>query len=276
MKRFGMLLLCGAIFLFGTVLRAEAPFKHVSHERYDITLYGIEMPQKGANLLLIIDASKSMGRKDAARKTPGRRWDTLIDEVTAMRDAMQETTRQTGAPFSVSIIFEGGDTAHAGVGPFNMAKAEEGEALIQALKEKEFLSGGNFETTFKETLWPFVSKHAITYIVYLGDDDIGTYAEPVREALNYWYAPDAAKPDATTRKYQKQKGNWRLHWKTWRPPKRGTPSFKNAKVLPPPPKEVTFSCVAIGQSSPLLESIATLGKGQYIERKSKSKRKRKQ
>ncbi len=255
--------------------QAMVASEHKTHERYEITFYGIELPQKGANLLLVIDASKSMGRKDAARKTPGRRWDTLIDEVTAIRDAMQAATQKTGVPFSVSLIFEGGDTAHAGIGPFNMAKPEDGEALITALKEKTFLSGGNFETTFKETLWPFVAKHAITYIVYLGDDDIGTYAGAVREAMTAWYAPEGTKPDATLRKCQRHKANWRLHWKTWRPPKRGVPLFKNAKLLPPPPKDVTFSCVAIGQSSPLLEELATLGRGKYVERKKASRKKKK-
>lgn len=273
-KFYSLLLLCLTL-LFSATLCA-APKENVpTQERYGITLYGIELPETGANLLLVIDASKSMNRKDAARTTPGRRWDTLIDEVTAMRDAMTDTISRRGSTFTVSVIFEGGDTAHNGIGPFNMAKAAERDALLTALQEKEFLSGGNFETTFQETLWPFVAKHAITYVVYLGDDDIGTYAKPVCEALNQWYAPATEKPDALTRKRQQQKVAWRKTWANWRPPKRGMPAFKNARPLPPPPKDVTFSCVAIGQSSPLLKEIATLGKGQYIERKGGAKRKRK-
>ncbi len=267
-----LLLLCLGLILLAPSVRAQLTPEEYE-ERYGISLYGIDLPPKGANLLLIIDASKSMNRKDAARKTPGRRWDTLIDEVTAMRDAMQTAAKERNAPFSVSIIFEGGDTAHVGIGPFNMAKAEAGETLIKTLKDKQFLSGGNFETTFKETLWPFVAKHAITYIVYLGDDDISSYAVPVREALSQWYAPNQ-KPDAATRKCQKLKANWRSHWKTWRPPKRGTPAFKNARLLPPPPKELTFSCVAVGQDSALLKELSTLGQGIYVARKGKSKRKK--
>lgn len=274
MKRLILRGLCALLCLGGLSLPSQglAQLDRAAYEeRYGISLYGIDLPQKGANLLLIIDASKSMNRKDALRKTPGRRWDTLIDEVTAMCDGMQTCTRENGVPFSVSVIFEGGDTAHTGIGPFDMAKPEASEALITALKEKEFLSGGNFETTFRETLWPFVTKNAITYIVYLGDDDIGTYAAPVREALSQWYTPSKDKPDAATRKCQKQKANWRLHWKTWHPPKRGTPTFKNKRVLPPPPKDVIFSCVAIGQDSALLKEIAELGHGTYAERKGKRK-----
>lgn len=266
-------LLCSALFCLAAPLTAQTDAE-AYEARYGISLYGIDLPPKGANLLLIIDASKSMNRKDAARQTPGRRWDTLIDEVTAMRDAMQTAAKERNTHFSVSIIFEGGDTAHEGIGPFNMAKSEEGETLIKTLKEKPFLAGGNFETTFKETLWPFVTKHAITYIVYLGDDDIGTYAVPVREAMNRWYAPNKEKPDAATRKCQKLKTNWRLHWKNWRPPKRGTLTFKNTRPLPPPPKDVTFSCVAVGQDSALLKELSELGHGIYVARKSKSKSKK--
>ena len=268
-----LLLLGGGLFPMVGMAQQDRAAREAYEERYGIKLYGIDLPQKGANLLLIIDASKSMNRKDALRKMPARRWDTLIDEVTAMCDGMQAAAQANGVPFAVSVIFEGGDTAHAGIGPFDMAKPEAGEALITALKEKVFLSGGNFETSFGETLWPFVTKHAITYIVYLGDDDIGSYATPVREALTRWYTP-AEKPDAATRKCQKQKANWRLHWKNWRPPKRA-PTFKNTRHLPPPPKDVIFSCVAIGQDSALLKEIATLGHGTYVERKSKQKSKSK-
>jgi hypothetical protein len=259
--------------LFTTAVSAQAD-QAAYEERYGITLYGIDLPPKGANLLLIIDASKSMNRKDAARATPGKRWDTLIDEVTAMQEAMKTCSAERGVPFSVSILFEGGDAPQAPLGPFNPSKPADCETLLTTLKEKPLLSGGNFETTFQETLWPFVSKHAITYIVYLGDDDIGTYASTVREALSQWYAPAKDKPTPATRKTQKLKANWRLHWKTWRPPKRGTPTFKNTRPLPPPPKDVTFSCVAIGQDSSLLKEITTLGNGIYVARKSKSKSKK--
>lgn len=261
--------------LLATTTGADALTEEEVRERYGITFYGIDLPSRGANLLLVIDASKSMRRKDAARTTPGRRWDTLIDEVTQMRDAMQEQAQKRGVPFTVSIIFEGGDEVHEGIGPFDLRDTAAGEALVTALVEKEFLSGGNFETTFQETLWPFVARHAITYIVYLGDDDIGTYATAVRSALTDWYTAPETKPTAAQRKCQQQKAAWRKHWARWRPTKRGMPTFKKTRPLPPPPKDVTFSCVAIGQSSPLQEEMATLGKGQYIERKAKAKRKRK-
>ena len=273
MKRFWLLAL--AWFCWAPIQAQQvivAP-EHKTHERYEITFYGIELPREGAHLLLVIDVSKSMSRKDGARTTPGRRWDTLLDEVQAMQEAMHEVAKR-GVPFQVSVIFEGGDVPHKGEGPFNMADAAAGEALVTLLKGQKFKSGGNFEVTFGETLWDVVARQAITYVIYLGDDDIGTYAEAVRESLARWYTPPE-KPDALTRKCQKQKANWRLHWKHWRPTKRGQPSFSTTKRLPPPSKDVTFSCVAIGQSSPLLEELAKTGRGKYIERKTTRKSKKK-
>lgn len=262
-------LLLGGVLPAWTQTRVEDPVA----ARYGISFYGIELPKEGANLLLIIDASKSMKRKDAARTTPGRRWDTLLDEVRSMRDAMAEATRR-GIPFTVSILFEGGETAEKGIGPLDMSKVEEGETLETLLTQKEFLSGGHFETTFGEQLWPFVAQHAITYIIYLGDDDIGTYADCVRQSVAAWYGGTAA-PERV-KKQQKLKARWRKAWANWRPKSRKTPTFTNRKQLPPPPKEIPFSCVAIGQASPLLKELTVMSNGQYIERKSKSKRKPKQ
>lgn len=252
------------------------PSASTSHDRYGISFYGIDLPAEGANLLLIIDASKSMNRKDAARVTPGRRWETLIDEVRTMGEQMYTATRTHGVPFSVSILFEGGSEAHKGVGPFDMGKPSEQKQLLELLERKELLSGGNFETTFRETLWPFVARHAITCIIYLGDNDIGAYADCVQEAVSDWYAAGETASTPHARKCRQLKAAWRKTWARWRPKSRTMPSFKQTRQLPPPPKEIVFSCVAIGQSSSLLQTLATLGKGQYIERKAKSRRKRSQ
>lgn len=276
MKAFRLLaflLITAFLFPYAAAQQPTAP----TRDRYgEITFYGIELPKTGANLLLIIDASKSMKRKDAARETPGRRWDTLLDEVRTMCASMNKAARSRDVPFTVSFLLEGGGEPHKGAGPFNMARPTAGEELLTTLSTTEFRSGGNFEVTFGETLWDFVSRHAITHVIYLGDDDIAAYATPVRTALNAWYVAPNAKSTAAHRKCQQQKATWRKTWAHWRPKRKGAPAFKNAVHLPPPPKELTFSCVAIGQSSSLLQEIATLGGGQYIERKAPSKRAAKQ
>lgn len=272
MKRWLCLALLAVMCGMGLTERMVYASEAMVRDRYGVTFYGIDLPKNGANLLLVIDASKSMKRKDAARKTAGRRWDTLLDEVRAMCEAMQMAIKERGVPFTVSVLFEGGKEAHQGIGPYDMAKSVERDTLITTLTNKEFLSGSNFKVTFGETLWAFVARHAITYVIYLGDDDIGTYATEVRTAMGNWYAGEEAKVTPELRKVRHQKETWRKAWAQWRPKKKGTLTFKEKRVLPPPPKEVTFSCVAIGQESTLLKELATLGKGQYIERTAKRKK----
>lgn len=274
MKRFLTLFtVIGALLTFAPVAVAKTDAETVQ-ERYGVYFYGIELPREGANVLMIIDVSKSMSRKDAARSTPGRRWDTLLDEVQSMREEMVLAAEKRGVPFHVSVIFEGGNEPHTGEGPFNMADKAASEKLQKLLTEQTFKSGGSFETTFTETLWEVVTRHAITYVIYLGDDDIGTYATPIREAVTSWYtASTATKPTAQQRKHRHQQKVWRKAWANWRPMKRGTVVLSKTKRLPPPPKQLTFSCVAIGQASPLQEELAKLGNGQYVERKGKAAKK---
>lgn len=275
LKAFTCLLLIFGCCAATASLCAATPQSPQIHERYGISFYGIDLPQEGAHLLLIIDVSKSMSRKDAARTTPGRRWDTLLDEVQTMLDEMATATKQRGVPFQVSVIFEGGDEAHRGEGPFIPANPESAKALMALLSGQTFRSGGSFETTFSETLWDVMTRQAITYVIYLGDDDIGHYAESIRESVRSWYTCDEANPTSLQRKRRHQKNVWRKAWSGWRPVKRGMPAFRSTKRLPPPPKDVIFSCVAIGQRSSLLQEIATMGKGQYIERTGKKSRKKK-
>ena len=238
-------------------------------KRYGPLFYGVELPENGARVLLVVDTSKSMGRKDATRTDGGRRWDTLLDEVAKMADSMRALIRARRVCFTVSVLYEGGDTPHGGTEPFDMAQTGASERLLEELRGRDFTTGGSFETTFGETLWPLVSRQHITYVFYLGDNDIGRYAEaPVRDAVSAWYALPRKEPAADQRKLWNLKVAWWKPWANWRRPARGVPTFRSRQTfpLPPPPRDVVFSCIAIGQKSPLLKELAKLGHGEYVER----------
>ena len=161
------------------VASAAEPRELTPEERYGPMFYGLRLPETGARLLLIIDTSKSMGRKDSTRTDGGRRWDTLLDEVRRMTNEMAALIAARKVCFTVSVLYEGGDLPHAGSEPFDLAQAGSAERLLSELSAKTFVSGGSFETTFGETLWPLVARQHITHIVYLGDNDIARHAETV-------------------------------------------------------------------------------------------------
>ncbi len=236
-------------------------------DRYAPTFYGIELPDSGANVLLIIDASKSMWRKDASRTKAGTRWDTLCDEVRQMLETMRQANRLLHAPFSVSLLFEGGEgETMKAVTPYNPAQPEASARLLSTLANRQPLPGGSFEVTFGETLWALVARNHITHIFYLGDNDIAQHASTVRPAVEAWYALPEKNPTPAQRKLWQLKRKWYQPWQGWRAPRPGVPPSPNQKNLPPPPKDVSFSCVAIGQKSPLLKALSKTGHGQYVER----------
>ena len=243
--------------------RAEAP----SDARYVPYFYGIALPEDGARVLLVIDTSKSMGRKDASRPDGGTRWDTLCDQVSDMAGRMRELAARRRVCYTVSLLYEGGDAPHPGTEPFDLSRPGAHEALLAELRARALTSGGSFETTFGKTLWPLVSRQHITYVVYLGDNDVGRYAEaPVRAAVSAWYALPRRDPPADQRALFRLKAAWWEPWKGWRRPAAGRPAFRSQQAYPPPPQDVVFSAVAIGQKSPLLEELARLGGGEYVER----------
>lgn len=256
--------LCAALAaLFCPLAPAEAP----SDARYVPYFYGIALPESGARVLLVIDTSKSMGRKDASRPDGGTRWDTLCDQVSEMAGRMAALAARRRVCYTVTLLYEGGDAPHAGTEPFDLAKPGAAEALLAALRARALTSGGSFEATFGETLWPLVSRQHITHVIYLGDNDVGRYAEaPVRAAVSAWYALPRRDPAAAQRALFRLKAAWWEPWKGWRRPTAQRPAFRGQQALPPPPRDVVFSAVAIGQKSPLLEELAALGGGEYVER----------
>ena len=256
--------LCAALAaLFCPLAPAEAP----SDARYVPYFYGIALPESGARVLLVIDTSKSMGRKDASRPDGGTRWDTLCDQVSEMAGRMAALAARRRVCYTVTLLYEGGDAPHAGTEPFDLARPGAAEALLAALRARALTSGGSFEATFGETLWPLVSRQHITHVIYLGDNDVGRYAEaPVRAAVSAWYALPRRDPAAAQRALFRLKAAWWEPWKGWRRPTAQRPAFRGQQALPPPPRDVVFSAVAIGQKSPLLEELAALGGGEYVER----------
>ena len=84
---------------------------------YGPMFYGVELPEDGARLLLVIDTSKSMGRKDSARTDGGTRWDTLLDEVSGMADQMADIIARRRVCYTVSLLYEGGAEPPAGPPP---------------------------------------------------------------------------------------------------------------------------------------------------------------
>ncbi len=250
------------VICFSCGVNAKAP----AEDRYGPIFYGVELPETGARVLLVIDTSKSMGRKDGARKDGGRRWDTLRDEVRSMTETMQALSATRSVPYSVSLLYEGGSEPHTGTEPQDFTRPGAQAALLQALESRALTSGGSFEHTFGEVLWPLVSRQHITHIFYLGDDDIAAHADPVRKAVAAWYTLPRKVPAAGERKLWSLKHAWWEPWSRWRTPRPGVPVFKSQRALPPPPKDVVFSCIAIGQPSVFLKELATLGKGSYVER----------
>lgn len=244
-------------------------------ERYGPCFYGIDLPETGARVLLVIDTSKSMGRKDTLRTDGGTRWMTLCDEVAQMTERMEELQHAGGVPYAVALLYEGGQTPHPGSELYHLAEPGARERLLDNLAKRELAAGGTFEATFGQTLWPLVTKHHITHLFYLGDNDIAAHGEAVRSAVNAWYALPTERPSPAQRPLWRQKKAWREAWAQWRPPTKRAHAFAQRKpALPPPPREVTLSCIAIGQASPFLQSLAELGHGRYVERVKKRRRKR--
>ncbi len=253
--------------------RMDAAQRAAFEKRYGPLFYGVELPRTGARVLLVADVSKSMALRDGSRKDGGRRWDTLIDEVAQMAETMGRLSEGGRVCYTVSVLYEGGDERHGGTEPFDLARPGEAERLLGELRGRGFVSGGSFDHTFGETLWPLVARQHITHIFYLGDDDIGRYgAEPARKAVSAWYALPRKDPAPDQRALWETKVAW---WKPWgqrRRAARGAPAFREALRLPPPPRDVVFSCVAIGQPSELLRELAGLGRGEYVERLSGRRR----
>lgn len=260
-------LLAVVILVSGTLV-AQLP------ERYGPVFYGVELPESGARVLVIVDTSKSMGRKDKTRAEPGTRWDTLRDEVRSMTDSMEELVKRRRVCFTLTFLYEGGDLFHKGTEPFDFAVPGTGGRVAAALERREFTSGGNFDVTFGETLWPLVAKQHITHVFYLGDNDIGRYESEVLGAVRAWYELPEKNPAGEQRKLWNLKKAWRKPWERWRKPARGVPVFKRQQKFPPPPEDVTFSCIAIAQESATLEQLAELGNGEYVERGVSQRKKR--
>lgn len=258
-----------------TAVPAAQTRESTPEERYGPTFYGIRLPETGARLLLVIDTSKSMRRKDSARADGGRRWDTLLDEVRTMAEEMEKRIATRKVCFTVSLLYEGGEAPHPGSAIFDLAQKGATERLLAELSGKEFSSGGCFETTFGETLWPLVARHHITHVIYLGDNDIAQHADAVRDAVSAWYALPKAEPDARQRPLWHLKRAWWKPWERWRRPTQGVPTFRAQQAYPPPPRDVTFSTVAIGQTSPFLKALAELGQGTHAERVTKRPRRSK-
>lgn len=270
--RMGMrrLLLAISLIVAGMLPAAEEPSPE---ERYGPTFYGVELPETGARVLLLIDASKSMGRKDGARTDGGTRWDTLVDEVTNMAATMHDLATRRRVCFTVSLLYESGEGAHGGTEPFDLAQAGAEGRVVAALREKRLVPGGDFSNSFG-TLWPLVARQHITHVFFLGDNDIARHADAVRPIVSGWYALPRRDPAPDQRELWKQKVAWWEPWAKWRPQRPGRPAFRAQRALnlPPPPRDVTFSCIAIGQASPFLKELAGLGKGEYVERLSKKRR----
>ncbi|MGN1324853.1 MAG: hypothetical protein ACI4YA_00700 [Candidatus Spyradenecus sp.] len=269
MKRL-LLLLFAAFGLFA--MAQEAPLA----ERYAPAFYGLPLPETGARVLLILDTSKSMGRKDASRDDGGTRWQTLCDEVRSMAERMTALAAPPRrVPYAVVVLFEGGRTPHTGSVCYDMANPGAADKLVAEVEGRALISGGSFEITFGERLWPLVSRHHITHLFYLGDNDIATHAQAVRAALEPWYALSEKDTAPEHKVLRRQKEVWRAPWRNWRPPNPRQPRLSGQVLLPPPPKEVELSCIAIGQSSPTLKALAELGGGRYILHRPAAKRKRK-
>lgn len=247
-------------------------------KRYGPAFYGIELPETGARVLLIVDASKSMGRKDALRTDGGTRWQTLIDEVETMTQTMADLqAKHPRLSYTLTLLYDVGGTPHKGSAPFDLTQPTARDRLLNELRAKKLGQGGNYEATFCETLWPLVAQQHITHIFFLGDNDIGAYASTIETAFYRWYALTPKEPkEAELKPLWRLKRTWFEPWKKWRAPSaRRTLDFRRADALRlmPPPKDVIFSAIVIGQASPLLKAFTEAAHGTYVERK-KTKRKK--
>lgn len=159
-----------------TMAMDEAEFQRIQSEKYGIQFYGIQIPEEGARVVLILDTSGSMScLVRSADGKPKRRWDILIEEVEQMLKSMAEQTAKTGAPFALGVIFEG--TSGGDPTPFYTIEASRYDThpLPQLIKRLNAItpSGGvTFDEVFSNKLWPYVAKHGATHAIFLGDDDI--------------------------------------------------------------------------------------------------------
>lgn len=235
-------------------------------ERYGPQFYGLQLPEQGARVLLVLDTSKSMGRKDPARADGLSRWQTLRDEVSAMASRMAELAASPRrVPYALMVLYEGGTGEPEHSACYDILGPDSAAPLLEALASRPFTSGSNHEATFA-ALWPLVSKHRITHIIYLGDNDIASHAEGVRAAFEAWYALPEKSPAPAQKPLWKLKRAWAEAWRTWRPRPAAAARQRlstQPPPLPPRPAEVVFSAVAIGQASPVLEALARRGGGEY-------------
>lgn len=249
--------------LITTALCAQLP------DRYGPVFYGIELPDTGANVLLIVDSSGSMRLNDYTRQTPGTRWDTLCDEVETMTEQMAELCRYKGVGYTVTVLYEGGYVSPRASDCYNLKEDDAGMRLVAELKGRFPGGSASFDETFGKLLWPLVAKHHVTHIFYLGDDDIGRYSvdnKVVQRTIKSWYTLPKKNPRKNQQRLWKLKQEWWSPWKRWRKPTPGVPVFKSQMRMPPPPKNVKFSCIVIGESSEILKEIAKRGGGEYVEK----------
>ncbi|MEG1479993.1 MAG: VWA domain-containing protein [Kiritimatiellia bacterium] len=270
MKRW-MLFFILCVLSWSQLFAQTAEERAFSEKRYGIQFYGVALPETGARILLVIDRSKSMGRKDSARSDGGRRWDTLLDEVRTMTGQMAEVMTRKRSHFSIALLYEGG-TPDSGSELYTLTQPDAITNLLANLEGQTFGAGGCFEETFGQNLWPLVARHHMTHLFYLGDNDIASHADPVRTALSAWYRLPRKNPVPAQRKLYALKCKWWEPWEHWRAPQHNRPVFKKQQDYPPPPKDVILSCIAIGQASPFLKELATLGHGEYVERLAPSKK----
>lgn len=261
-----MTLLAATVWGQGAAPQMDAEQRAIFEKRYGPLFYGVELPDKGARVLLVLDTSRSMASTDPSRTDGGCRWDTLVDEVAKMTESMQQLVATKHVCYTVSILYEGGD-GHSGTEPFDLSQSGAADRLLEELRKRDFTPGGSFDHTFGKALWPLVSRQHITHIFYLGDDDIGRWGtDTARETVKAWYTLPRKDPSGAQRALWRLKTEW---WKPWgqrRRSARGAPSFKQELRLPPPPRDVIFSCIAIGQESELLKELSKIGHGKYVER----------
>ena len=266
-----------------TMAMDEAEHQRIQSEKYGIQFYGIQIPEEGARVVLILDTSGSMScLVRSADGKPKRRWDILIEEVEQMLKSMAEQSAKTGAPFALGVIFEG--TSGGDPTPFYTIEASRYNTLplpqlIKRLNAIDPSGGATFDEVFSNKLWPYVAKHGATHAIFLGDDDIQYMADAVIQSVKKWYQTtsqgSAAKFSFGKKNFKGPLSALKNKWAA-APWSRAMPtaphkqksglkfSNKSAKQkFPPRPQDVTFHCIAINVDSETLKTIAKLGGGEY-------------